>query len=42
MVDALLLDDDDKVNGVNDVDMLDPLTVLDEQGDVEVNLCDLL
>ena len=32
----------DKVSGLNDVDVLDSLTVLDEQGDVEVNLCDLL
>ena len=27
---------------VTDVDVLDFPTVLDEQGDVEVNLCDLL
>ena len=39
---VLLLDDVDKVNEVSDVDILDPVTVLDEQGDVEVNLCDLL
>ena len=42
MVDALLLDEDDMVNDINDVGMLIPLTVLDEQGDVEVNWCDLL
>ena len=36
-----LLDDVDKVDEVSDV-MLNPLTVLDEQVDVEVNLCDLL
>ena len=39
---TLLLEDVDKVNGLNDVDVLDSPTVLDEQGDVEVNLCDLL
>ena len=37
-----LLDDVDKVNGQNDVDVLDFPTVLDEQGDAEVSLCDLL
>ena len=42
MIFILLLDDVDKVNEVIDVDILDPLTVLDEQGDVEVNVCDLL
>ena len=39
---TLLLEDVDKVNGLNDVDVLDSPTVLDEQGDVEVSLCDLL
>ena len=38
----LLLGDVGKVNGLNTVNMLDSPTVLDEQGDVEVNLCDLL
>ena len=42
MIFVFLLDDVDKVNEISDVDMLDPFTVLDEQGDVEVNLCDLL
>ena len=37
-----LLDEVDKVNDVADVDVLDFPTVLDEQGDVEVSLCDLL
>ena len=37
-----LLDEVDKVNDVTDMDVLDFPTVLDEQGDVEVNLCDLL
>ena len=37
-----LLDDVDNVNGLNDGDVLDSPTVLDEQGDVEINLCDLL
>ena len=37
-----LLEDVDNVNGLNDGDVLDSPTVLDEQGDVEVNLCDLL
>ena len=39
---VLLLVDVDKVNDANDVDKVNSLTVLDEQGDVEVNLCDLL
>ena len=39
---VLLVDDVDKVNGQNDVDVLGCPTVLDEQGDVEVSLCDLL
>ena len=39
---TLLLENVDKVNGLNDVDVLDSPTVLDEQGDVEVSLCDLL
>ena len=39
---TLLLEDVDKVKGLSDVNMLDSPTVLDEQGDVEVNLCDLL
>ena len=39
---VLLLDDVDKVNGQSDVEVLDFPTVLDEQDDVEVNLCDLL
>ena len=39
---VLLHDDVDKVNGQNDVDVVDFPTVLDEQGDVEVSLCDLL
>ena len=39
---VLLLNDVDKVNGQSDVDVLDFPTVLDEQGDVEVSLCDLL
>ena len=42
MVDELLLDEDDIINDVNGVGILCPLTVLDEQGDVEVNWCDLL
>ena len=37
-----LLKDVGEVNGLSKVDMLDSPTVLDEQGDVEVNLCDLL
>ena len=37
-----LLDEVDKVNDVTDMDMLEFPTVLDEQGDVEINLCDLL
>ena len=36
---TLLLEDVDTVNGLNDVDVLDSPTVLDEQGDVEVSLC---
>ena len=39
---VLLVDDVDKVDGQNDVDVLGFPTVLDVQGDVEVNLCDLL
>ena len=39
---VLLLDDVDKVDGQNDVDVLGFPTVLDVQGDVEVSLCDLL
>ena len=42
MIFVLLLDDVDKVNEINGVDILDPFTVLDEQGDVGANLCDLL
>ena len=42
MIFILLLDGVDKVNEVDDVDILDPFTVLDEQGDVGANLCDLL
>ena len=42
MIFVSLLDNVDKVNEISDVDMLDPLTVLDEQGDVEIDLCDLL
>ena len=38
----LLLEDVSDVNGLSKVDVLDSPTVLDEQGDVEVNLCDLL
>ena len=37
-----LLDEVDRVNGLSDIDVLDYPTVLDEQGDVEINLCDLL
>ena len=37
-----LLDDVDEVNEVGDVHLLVLFTVLDEQGDVEVNWCDLL
>ena len=39
---VLIVENVDKVNGLNDVDVLGSPTVLDEQGDVEVNLCDLL
>ena len=39
---TLLLKDVDKVNELNDVNVLGSPTVLDEQGDVEVSLCDLL
>ena len=42
MIFILLFDDVDKVNEVGDVDVLNPFTVLDEQGDVGANLCDLL
>ena len=42
MNDVLLLSDVDEVNDVNDAVILPPFTVLDDQGDVEVNLCDLL
>ena len=42
MIFVFLLGDVDKVNEGSDVDMLDPLTVLDEQGDVGANLCGLL
>ena len=42
MIFILLFDDVDNVNEVDDVDILDPFTVLNEQGDVGVNLCDLL
>ena len=38
----LPLEDVSDVNGLSKVDVLDSPTVLDEQGDVEVNLCDLL
>ena len=39
---TLLPEGVNKVNGLNDVDMLNSPTVLDEQGEVEINLCDLL
>ena len=39
---VLLLDDVGKVNEHNDIDVLGFPTVLDDQGDVEVSLCDLL
>ena len=43
MLDLLSIPDDvDKVDGLNDIDVLNFPTVLDQQGDVEVNLCDLL
>ena len=42
MNDVLLPSDVDEVNNVNDAVILPPFTVLDDQGDVEVNLCDLL
>ena len=43
MLDMLsLLDDVDKVDGLIDVDVLNSPTVLDEQGDVEANWCELL
>ena len=42
MIFILLFDGVDKVNEVDGVDILDPFTVLDEQGDVGANLCDLL
>ena len=41
MFDILPLDDD-KLSEVDDIDALNFLTVLDEQGDVEANLCGLL
>ena len=37
-----LLDDVDKVDGLTDVNVLNSPTVLDEQGDVEANWCELL
>ena len=42
MMEVLLLIDVDEVNDVIDAFMLPPSAVLDDQGDVEVNLCDLL
>ena len=42
MNDVLLLSDVDEVNNVHDVVILSLFAVLDDQGDVEVNLCDLL
>ena len=42
MNDVLLLDDVNEVSDVNVEGVLNPVTVLDDQGDVEVNLCDLL
>ena len=39
---VFLVDDVDKIDGQNDADVLGFLTVLDEQGIVEVSLCDLL
>ena len=42
MMEVLLLIDVDEVNDVTDAFMLPPSAVLDDQGDVEVNLCDLL
>ena len=42
MIDVFFLGNVDEVNDVNDVGILNPFTVLDDQGDVEVNLCDLL
>ena len=42
MREVLLLIDVDEVNDVTDAFMLPPSAVLDDQGDVEVNLCDLL
>ena len=42
MITTSLLNDANEVNEVGDVHLLDLLTVLDEQGDVEVNWCDLL
>ena len=42
MREVLLLIDVDDVNNVTDALMLPLSTVLDDQGDVEANLCDLL
>ena len=42
MIFILLFDDVDKVSEVDGVDILNPFTVLDGQGDVGANLCDLL
>ena len=39
---VLWVDDVDKVDGQDEVDVLSFPTVLDVQGDVEVSLCDLL
>ena len=42
MMEVLLLIDVDEVNDVTDVMLILLPAVLDDQGDVEVNLCDLL
>ena len=42
MREVLLLIDVDEINDVTDVMLLLLPAVLDDQGDVEVNLCDLL
>ena len=43
MLDVMsLLDDVDKVDGLTDVHVLSSPAVLDEQGDVEANWCELL
>ena len=42
MREVLFLIDVDEVSNVTDALMLSPSAVLDDQGDVEVNLCDLL